>query len=124
MGYQEKINTSFTENINMALFGRNKDEEYEDEDEFDEEDDRGNRRLTKKFRDLNPKNKKKRKEPPKPWGKRERIIVLVILLITVIISAILAIGAGSKHSFRFSLPKFDINSLNIFKEKTIIVGKN
>lgn len=114
----------------MALFGRNKEEEYDaksgysDEDEFDEEGGGEERKFTKKFRDLNPRNRKKRKEPPKPWGKKERIIVLVILLVTVIISAVLAIGAGSKDKFHFSLPKFDINSLNIFKEETIIVGKN
>jgi hypothetical protein len=108
----------------MALFGRDKDEEFEDEDEFNEEEGGENRKFTKKFRDLNPKNKKKRKEPPKPWGKKERMIVLVILLVTVIVSAILAIGARTKGIFRFSLPKFDINSLNIFKEETIIVGKN
>lgn len=107
----------------MALFGRNKEEELEDEDEFIEEEERGDRKLTKKFRDLNPKNKKKRKEPPKPWGKKERIIVLVILLVTVIISGVLTIGARSKNGFRLSLPKFDINSLNIFKEETIIVGE-
>ena len=107
----------------MALFGRNRDEEYEDEDEFNEEEDRGDRRLTKKFRDLNPKNRKKRKEPPKPWGKKERTIVLVVLLVTVVVAAILAFGARGKGIFRLSLPKFDINSLNIFKEETIIVGK-
>jgi hypothetical protein len=106
----------------MALFGKVKDEEYEDEDEFVEEGERGDRKLTKNFRDLNPKNKKKRKEPPKPWGKKERILVLVILLVTIIISAILAFGARKKDAIRITLPKFDINSLNIFGEKTIIVG--
>ncbi|MCX6705011.1 MAG: hypothetical protein NT162_01595, partial [Candidatus Woesebacteria bacterium] len=95
-----------------------------DEDEFIEEEERGDRRLTKKFRDLNPKNKKKRKEPPKPWGKKERMIVLVVLLVTVIISAILAFGAGAKGKLHLSLPKFDFSSLNIFKEETIIVGRN
>jgi len=107
----------------MALFGRNKEEELEDEDEFIEEEEKGDRKLTKKFRDLNPKNKKKRKEPPKPWGKKERLIVLVILLVTVVISAILAFGAGDKSKFHFSLPKFDFSSLNIFKEETIIIGR-
>ncbi len=107
----------------MAIFKRNKEEDYEDEDEFNEEENRGDRKLTKKFRDLNSKNKKKRKEPPKPWGRKERLIVLVILLVTVIISAILAFGARNKNSIRLNLPKFDINSLNIFKEETIIVGK-
>lgn len=123
MGRTEEINTSFIKNINMAIFGRKKDEEYEDEDEFNEEENRGDRKLTKKFRDLTPKNRKKRKEPPKPWGKKERLMVLVILLITVVISAILAFGAGDKSKFHFSLPKFDFSSLNIFKEETIIVGK-
>ncbi len=107
----------------MALFGRKKDEEFEDEDEFDAEVGRGDRKLTKKFRDLKPRNKKKRKEPPKPWGRKERMIVLVILLVTVIISAILALVARNKNTFRLGLPKFDINSLNLFKEETIVVGK-
>ncbi len=129
MGCAEEINTSFIENINMALFGRNKEDEFDakggylDEDEFIEEEERGDRKLTKKFRDLNPKNKRKRKEPPKPWGKKERIIVLIILLVTVIVSAVLAFGARSKGRIHLSLPKFDVNSLNIFKEETIIVGK-
>ena len=128
MGGTEKVNTSFIENINMALFGRKKDEEFEDEDEFNDpsytEASEGRGRFSKrKFRDLNPKNKKKRKEPPKPWGKKERIIVLIVLAITVIASAILAFGAAGKNTLRLNLPKFDINSLNIFKEETIIVGK-
>jgi hypothetical protein len=108
----------------MGLFGKIKEEEMEDEDEFIEEEENGDRKLTKKFRDLNPKNRKKRKEPPKPWGKKERIMVLVILLVTIIISAILAFGARKKDAIRITLPKFDINSLNIFKEETIIIGRD
>jgi hypothetical protein len=126
----------------MALFGRNKEEEsdtgggYSDEDEFNEDPSyakadasryapKGEGRFSRrKFRDLNPKNKKKRKEPPKPWGKKERMIALIILLVTVIASAILAFGAGSKGKIHLSLPKFDFNSLNIFKEETIIVEKS
>lgn len=107
----------------MALFGRKKDEEFEDEDEFDEEIGRGDRKFTKNFRDLKPQNKRKRKEPPKPWGKKERVIVLTVLVVTVIVSAILAFGAANKNTLRLNIPKFDINSLNIFKEETIIVGK-
>jgi hypothetical protein len=107
----------------MALFGKKKDEEYEDEDEFDEEEGRGSRKFNKKFRDLSPQNKKKRKEPPKPWGKKERITVLVILVVTVVVSAVLAFVAGGKGKFNLSLPKFDFSSLNIFKEETIIVGR-
>jgi hypothetical protein len=108
----------------MALFGRDKDEEYEDEDEFDEEENvRGDRKFTKKFRDLNPGNKRKRKEPPKPWGKKERMVVLVILLATAIISAILALGSGHGSGIHLGLPKIDLNSLNIFKQETIIIRK-
>jgi hypothetical protein len=112
----------------MAIFGRNKDEEFEDEDDFNDpsyaEASEGKGRFSnRKFRDLNPKNKKKRKEPPKPWGKKERMVVLVILLVTVITSVILALEAEGRGSAHFVLPKFDINSLNIFREETIIVGK-
>ena len=117
----------------MALFGRNKDEEFEDEDEFKGPSyaeanasryaSEGKGRFYKRrFRDLRPENKKKRKEPPKPWGKKERILVLVIFLVTIITSAILAFGAGSKKTMHLNLPKFNINSLDIFKEETIIVG--
>src|ERR1035437_4777575 len=101
----------------MALFGKKK--EVEVEEEFDEETNFTRR----KIRDLNPENKKKRKEPPKPWGKRERISVLIILLVTVIISAILTIVASGPIGFNLSLPKFDFSSLNIFKEQTIIIQK-
>jgi hypothetical protein len=101
----------------MALFGRKK--EVEVEEEFDEETNFSRRKL----RDLKPQNKKKRKEPPKPWGKRERLSILIILLATVIISAILAIVASSPARFNLSLPKVDFSSLNIFKEQTIIIQK-
>ena len=101
----------------MALFGRKK--EVEIEEEFDDENNFSRRKL----RDLNPENKKKRKEPPKPWGKKERISILIIFLATVIASAILAIVANGQMKFNLSLPKFDFSSLNIFKEQTIILEK-
>src|ERR1035437_3760355 len=101
----------------MALFGKKK--EVEVEEEFDEETNFTRR----KIRDLNPENKKKRKEPPKPWGKKERVTVLIILLVTVIISAILAIGASGQIKFNLNLSNFDLGSLNIFKEQTIIIPK-
>lgn len=112
----------------MALFGRNKDEEFEDEDEFDDPSytkaSEGKGRFSnRKFRDLNPGNKRKRKEPPKPWGKKERMVVLIILLVTAIISAILAIGSGHGSGIHLGLPKIDLNSLNIFKQETIIIPK-
>jgi len=56
----------------MAIFGK-KEDEFEEEEDF-----RSGRKITRKFKDLNPENKKRRKEPPKPWGKKERLIVLIV----------------------------------------------
>lgn len=111
----------------MGLFG--KKEEDEEDEEFDLEDEkeerRKDRKLTRKFKDLNPEARKKRKEPPKPWGKKERIIVLAALLTTVLTSAILALSARD-----FNLPGFpkltlkgrDFNIVNPFSEETIVLG--
>lgn len=110
----------------MAFFGRKRDEELEDDEEFDREEERKDRKLTKKFKDLNPKNKKKRKEPPKPWGKLERLIVLIVLISTFIVSAILALssrGLFFSGSLKPDFSKINFDSLNIFKEETIIINK-
>lgn len=104
----------------MALF-KKKNEEVEEEETFEE------RKITRNLKDLNPENKKKRKEPPKPWGKRERLIILVIFLATVVISAILSISNGLKLSFEkpnFRSPRLDFSSINIFKGETITIEKN
>jgi hypothetical protein len=109
----------------MAIFGRKKEEEFEDEDEF-EDGGREDRKLTKKFKDLKSENKKKRKEPPKPWGKKERIIVLSVLLATAIISAILSFSNSfslEPIKLRLNTHKFSLKSLNIFKGETIIIQK-
>lgn len=99
----------------MALFGRKKDEDedYEDEDEFEDEDE------PRKIRDLKPNNKKKRKEPPKPWGKKERLIVAIVLGTTAIIAAFLAISARG-----FRLPELPKINLNIFSGETITLEKD
>lgn len=84
------------------------------------------RKITKDLKDLKPENKKKRKEPPKPWGKRERFIVLAVLLATTIISAILLFGDLLKSDLgkiNFNLPKIDLSSINIFKGETIEIRK-
>lgn len=102
----------------MSVFGRkSEDEEYDEEYEVEE-------RRPRKIRDLNPRNKRKRKEPPKPWGKKERLIVLVILLVSVVTSSTLAVSARD-----FKLPGFprfslDLKDLkfNFFKGRTIIIG--
>lgn len=100
----------------MGLFNRKKEEDYDEELEEQEIPRR-------KFRDLNPENRKTRKEPLKPWGMKERLIILVVLLVTVLTSGILALTARN-----FKLPKIpalkisSVTSLNPFKEQVIIVG--
>ncbi|MGA2910543.1 MAG: hypothetical protein ABSE04_01940 [Candidatus Microgenomates bacterium] len=104
----------------MALFKKN--EEYEDDSDFDEVEEKGNRKFTKNFKDLSPKNRRKRKEPSKPWGKKERLVVLIFLLLSVIVSAGLALGIGKGWN-GLKFPSFNFSSLNIFKEQTIIIEK-
>lgn len=73
------------------------------------------------IRDLRPEFKKKRKEPPKPWGKKERYVVLVILLATVFTAGILA---ASARDFKLpGFPKFNFDFKNPFAEQVIVVGK-
>lgn len=114
----------------MAIFGRNKEEEefeeFEEEKRFRKKEEREDHKLNKKFKDLAPKNKKKRKEPPKPWGLKERILVLSLLVITTLCAAVFAFSAKENKlpnipriSFNFS--GFDIG--NPFGEKTIELGQ-
>ena len=105
----------------MALFGKKQEEVEEEVEEFEE-----GRKITRKLKDLNPENKKKRKEPPKPWGKKERLIVLVVLLVTTIISVILLLSNSFRFKFdgvKVSVPRFNLDSINIFKGETIVIEK-
>ncbi len=115
----------------MGLFGKKKEEEEVDE-EFEIGDDLENRKLKRQLRDLKSENKKARKEPPKPWGKKERLLVLIILLITTLVSGVLFLF--SRPNFQFQMPNiksslakptefFSFGSLNIFKEETIEIRK-
>ena len=105
----------------MSIFNRKKikkDYEYDDE-EYEEFEERAPSR--RKFKDLNPENKKKRKEPVKPWGRRERLMVLIVLLVTIFTSGILSLSARNYKLPglpRFSLPSFD------WGEDTIIIEGN
>lgn len=110
----------------MAIFRRNRGEEYVDEEEILKEEERKDRKLTKKFRDLNPKNKKKRKEPPKPWGIRERIFLLSILLITTFSAAVFAFSA--RENKLPNIPRFAVDLSNFkfgnpFGEAVIEIGQ-
>lgn len=98
----------------MGIFGRRKEIE---EDELLEESPR-------KIRDLKPENKRTRKEPVKPWGAKERLIVLITLLITVLTSAFLSLSA---RNFKLpNFPRLEISKLsfnNLFEDQVIVVGK-
>lgn len=104
----------------MGLFNRKKDADLEDEFDIDEDEPR---RVRRQFKDLNSENKRTRKEPLKPWGVKERLMVLFFLLGTIIISGALALSARN-----FKLPKLpkieipDISNLNPFKEQIIVIG--
>jgi beta-lactamase class A len=98
----------------MSLFKRNKDEE-EDDEEYEE------RELSrKKIKDLKPENKKKRKEIAKPWGKKERYLVLWTAVGTVAISIILFASARSwklPGMPKITLPSFNQDSIVITADK-------
>lgn len=103
----------------MNIFGKKKEEEFEDEEE-----ELAKSIPSKKFKDLNPQNKKKRKEPIRPWGRKERLTILIVLLTTVFASGFLGLGA---REWKWpGLPNLDLEtpSLNLFKEETIVIGGN
>lgn len=104
----------------MRIFGKKEDEI---DDEISEKD--LDREIpSRKFKDLKPENKRKRKEPPKPWGRRERLIVAITLSSTILASAVLAISARDWKLPGFpkiKMPK--VGNLNPFREQTIVVGK-
>lgn len=119
----------------MKLFKRKKEDEEYDDDELEVDEERGERRLTRKFRDFKPENQNlsagrqgKRKEPPKPWGRKERLIVLVALILTILISGILTLTSHRRifpgfSKFSFNFKKLDFRHLNIFGEETFEIRK-
>ena len=108
----------------MGLFGKNKEEEFDEEDGFTEEEELQDRKLTRKFRDLKPENKKKRKEPPKPWGKKERTIVLSFFVVTTLLAAVMFFVS---HDFKIpDLPLIGLGNFSLknpFGEEIIEVGQ-
>ena len=62
-----------------------------------------------------------RKEPKKPWGKKERLLVLLILVATIGLSAILAL---SSRAWKLpGLPRFKLPAINLpfTGEETIVI---
>ncbi len=108
----------------MGLFGKKKEEEFDDEEDLIAEEELRDRKLTRKFKDLNPENRKKRKEPPKPWGKKERAVVGIFFMVTTLAAALLFLFS---HEFKFpGLPKITLKSINFenpFGEKVIELGQ-
>ncbi len=95
----------------MSIF-RKKEEEREEEEYQERELSR------KKIKDLNPENRKKRKEIPKPWGKKERYLVLGTVLGSLVASMILF---ASARSWKIpGLPKISLPSFN--QDPIVITG--
>ncbi|MFZ5933218.1 MAG: serine hydrolase [Patescibacteria group bacterium] len=87
-------------------------------DELEESKDRGP--SPRKFKDLKPENKKKRKELPKPWGRRERLLVLVVFLALVFLSLVLSL---SSRNFKLpGLPRLRLPTFNWGSETIVIEG--
>lgn len=108
----------------MGLFGKNKEEEFDEEEGFNEQEELQDRKLTRKFRDLSPENKKKRKEPPKPWSKKERMLVLWFFLATTVLAAGMFLFS---HDFKFpGIPRITFSNINLrnpFAEEIIEIGE-
>lgn len=91
----------------MRFFGKKR----EDEEELEE------------FEPVSKKIRKVKKEPAKPWGKKERYIVLGVFLATVLGSGMLALSAREYKLPglpRLSLPKLEFS--NPFEEQVIEIG--
>ena len=112
---QENILLVYSRFVNMSLFRKPK-EEIEDTTI-------SGRTVVAKPTDNQDPPRGKKKEPPKPWGRKERLVVLVILLATVGSSAILALSA---RNWKLpGTPRFKMPSINFFEGKTIIIeGEN
>ena len=90
----------------MLRFWKKKNDDEDEDDEVEES---------------KPKRVRKKKEPLKPWGKRERIIVLSAILITLIASGIASVRSED-FSFSTTPLKFlGLQSFNPFREETIVL---
>jgi len=110
-------------------FGRRKEE---DSDEFENEEEaedgsiklKGKKIKDRDFKDLKSQHKKDRKEVVKPWGKKERFIVLSFFLATTFVSAIL--GLSSRKWKLPGLPRFGVPKIELpaAVQKKIIMEEN
>lgn len=103
----------------MGLLRRRKRREDEDDEEDDIEEEKVKKPSKKKFKDLDSENSRRRKTPPKPWGKKERFVVLIFFAGMALTAAILA--ASSRNWKLPGLPKLGLPKINI--SDTIIIEK-
>ena len=75
----------------------------------------------RRTRALKSENNRRRKEPPKPWGKKERYLVLAILVLTVGTSA--ALGLSARAWKLPGLPRLQIPKITLpfSGEETILI---
>jgi len=67
-------------------------------------------------------SRRKKKESPKPWGKKERLLILFILIITMVSSLILAMQS---RSWKLpGLPKLSLPKISFFEGETIVIEGN
>jgi len=105
----------------MSLFAK-KDKSIDEE--YDDRVFKPNSKSVKDIKDLKPQNRKKRKEPPKPWTKKERMVVFWIFFITIALSGVLSIYSRKGKVSGFPRVVLKVPNISIFKEDTIVVGNN
>ena len=98
----------------MSVFRKKDQEDFDEEEEFEERD-----RSRKRIKDLKPENRKKRKELPKPWGRKERYLVLGTVLGSVIVSALLFVSARN-----WKIPGLPRITLPSFNQEAIVITAN
>jgi len=64
--------------------------------------------------------KRKKNKPPKPWGKKERLLVFSVFIVTVLMAAFLSLGSRS-----WKLPglsRIEIPKIKLFSSETVVIG--
>lgn len=107
----------------MRLLGRKKNKEDDLDDEDEEVVSEKKTVVKKKRRDPDAPEKRK---PPKPWGKKERYVLILFLVLTILPSAILA---ASSRSWKLpGLPRINLSKINLNTDflsgETIVIEGN
>ncbi len=100
----------------VSFRGKKRKKKYEDEDRYEEEEPR-----RKRIKRKSSQSRRRPKEPIKPWGRKERLLVLALLLLTTGTSAVLAV---SSRAWKLpGLPRVKIPSISIpfFGQEKIVI---